>query len=110
MYDLCLIGERELVAGFKLVGINDTFIATPENGTSLLKQLFNSKKYNVIMVSQSFEKYLNSDEINLYRGSMDPLVIFIPLPFNFALFFIFLAIIPYFSILFSCHLKFLFSL
>jgi Archaeal/vacuolar-type H+-ATPase subunit F len=80
MYDLCLIGERELVAGFKLVGINDTFIAEPENGKYIVKELFNSKKYNVIMVSQSFEKYMSPDEINLYTGSISPLVIFIPIP------------------------------
>ncbi len=43
MYDLCLIGERELVAGFKLVGINDTFTADPENGKSIVKELFSSK-------------------------------------------------------------------
>ncbi len=80
MYDLCLIGERELVAGFKLVGINDTFIASPEDGKPIIKELFNSKKYNVIMVSQSFQKYMSADEINLYTGSLNPLVIFIPLP------------------------------
>jgi V/A-type H+-transporting ATPase subunit F len=80
MYDLCLIGERELVAGFKLVGINDTFISEPENGVHLLKQMFDSKKYNVIMVSQSFQKYLSDDELKLYSESMEPLVIFIPLP------------------------------
>jgi V/A-type H+-transporting ATPase subunit F len=80
MYDLCLIGERELVAGFKLVGINDTFIANPEDGKSIVKELFHSKKYNVIMVSQSFEKYMSTDEINIYTGSIIPLVIFIPLP------------------------------
>ncbi len=32
------------------------------------------------MVSQSFEKYMTPDEINLYAGSISPLVIFIPLP------------------------------
>jgi V/A-type H+-transporting ATPase subunit F len=80
MHDLCLIGERELVTGFKLVGINDTFTANSENDTPLLKQLFNSKKYNVILASQSFQKYLSNDEINMYTGSIDPLVIFIPLP------------------------------
>ncbi|WP_337861010.1 V-type ATP synthase subunit F [Ferroplasma sp.] len=80
MNELCLIGERELVTGFKLVGINDAFISEPENGITELKQLFNSRKYNVIMVSQSFEKYMSDDELKLYTESMDPLVIFIPLP------------------------------
>ena len=40
----------------------------------------NLKKYNVILASQSFQKNLKVDEINEYAGSMDPLVIFIPLP------------------------------
>ncbi len=80
MPDICLIGERELVAGFKLVGINDTFEADPEKDSPKLRKIFNSKKYNVILASQSFQKYISEDELKIYSTSMNPLVVFIPIP------------------------------
>ena len=80
MANICIIGEKELITGFKLVGVNDTFIADPVNGIKFLRELYKSKKYNVILASQSFQKNLKIDEINEYAGSMDPLVIFIPIP------------------------------
>jgi V/A-type H+-transporting ATPase subunit F len=80
MANICIIGEKELITGFKLVGVNDTFTADPVNGIKFLRELYKSKKYNVILASQSFQKNLKIDEINEYAGSMDPLVIFIPIP------------------------------
>ncbi|MEM0140108.1 MAG: V-type ATP synthase subunit F [Ferroplasma sp.] len=80
MQDICLIGERELVAGFKLVGINDAYEANPETDSKKLKDIFTSKKYNVILASQSFQKYIDEDELRLYSTSIDPLVVFIPIP------------------------------
>ena len=80
MSSLCIIGEKELITGFKLVGVNDTFMTDSVDGAKLLRELYKSKKYNVILASQSFQKNLKVDEINEYAGSMDPLVIFIPLP------------------------------
>jgi V/A-type H+-transporting ATPase subunit F len=80
MANICIIGEKELITGFKLVGVNDTFIADSVNGIKFLRELYKSRKYNVILASQSLQKNLKIDEINEYAGSMDPLVIFIPIP------------------------------
>ncbi len=78
--NICVVGEREIAMGFKLVGINSTFIAEKENGSKTLKALYNSKKYNVILASQSLQKYLTEDELNLYNSTISPLVVFIPIP------------------------------
>ncbi len=76
----CIIGEREVVMGFKLIGINDTFIIDLPDGVAELRELFKSGNYNTIMASQSLQKYLQEDELNIYNTSMNPLVIFIPVP------------------------------
>ncbi len=78
--NICVVGEREIAMGFRLVGINNTFIAEEEDGAKTLKTLYNSKNYNVILASQSLQKYLAEDDLNLYNGSINPLVVFIPIP------------------------------
>lgn len=80
MSGTCIIGEREVVMGFKLIGINDTFITDLPDGVAKLRELFKSGNYDTIMASQSLQKYLKEDELNIYSTSINPLVIFIPVP------------------------------
>ncbi len=80
MSGICIIGEREVVIGFKMIGINDTFIVDLPDGVNKLRTLFESNDYNIIMVSQSLQKYLKEDELNIYNTSIKPLIIFIPVP------------------------------
>ena len=40
MSSLCIIGEKELITGFKLVGVNDTFMTDSVDGAKLLRELF----------------------------------------------------------------------
>ncbi len=80
MSGTCIIGEREVVMGFKLIGVNDIFIVDLPEGVNKLRELFKSNDYSTIMVSQSLQRYLKEDELNIYNISMNPLVIFIPVP------------------------------
>lgn len=80
MDNICVIGEREVAMGFKLIGINDTFIVDINEAALKLREIFSSGKYNVILASQSIQKYLKEDELNLYNTSINPLVVFIPVP------------------------------
>ncbi len=77
MNNVCVIGERELVNGFKLIGIGDAFEFKDKN--DVLK-IFNSKSYRYIFLSESTERYFNDNELNILKSSIDPLVIFIPMP------------------------------
>jgi V/A-type H+-transporting ATPase subunit F len=77
---VAVIGERELVLGFRLLGINSSFIADKEEGASKLMELVKEKKYSLIMASESLKEYLDSKTASLVDMSTDPLVVFVPLP------------------------------
>ncbi|SMD30617.1 V-type ATP synthase subunit F [Picrophilus oshimae] len=77
MNNICVIGERELITGFKLIGIGDAFEFKDKNE---VLRIFNAKKYKYIFLSQSTERYFNENELNILKSSIDPLVIFVPMP------------------------------
>ncbi|MGP6220098.1 V-type ATP synthase subunit F [Caldiplasma sukawensis] len=77
---IATVGERFFTLGFKLIGIEDAFEAYGENGVNVLQELEKSGKYSVIMVSEALKEYMDVKTINHFETSMDPLVLFIPLP------------------------------
>jgi V/A-type H+-transporting ATPase subunit F len=78
--NVAVIGERELVLGFRLLGINNSFIAEREAGVTKLMELMKEKKYSLVMASESLKGYLDSKTAGTVDMSTDPLVVFIPLP------------------------------
>ncbi len=77
---VAVIGERELVLGFRLLGINNSFIAEGEAGVVKLMELMKEKKYSLVMASESLKTHLDSKTAGAVDMSTDPLVVFIPLP------------------------------
>jgi V/A-type H+-transporting ATPase subunit F len=77
---ICVIGERAIALGFRLIGIADSYEYTGEEGVSKLEELSKSKKYSVIFVSETLKKYMDKRLMTYYESVMNPLIMFIPLP------------------------------
>ncbi|MCL4341758.1 MAG: V-type ATP synthase subunit F [Candidatus Thermoplasmatota archaeon] len=78
--NIAVIGERELVLGFRLVGVENSFIAEKEKGVEALQGMMRDKKFSLIMVSESLKSYMDQRTLRAIDVSTDPVVVFIPLP------------------------------
>ncbi len=78
--NIALIGERSLVLGFRLIGIENTFIAEGDEGVKKFREIFSSKKYSLIIVSENIRARLDRKFRSQVEVSSDPLVVFLPLP------------------------------
>jgi V/A-type H+/Na+-transporting ATPase subunit F len=77
---IAVIGEREIALGFRLIGVKDTFIRSGDDAVRQLNELMNSKSYNLILVSERIKASMEKNTIRLVEASLNPLVVFIPLP------------------------------
>lgn len=77
---IALVGERSLVLGFRLIGVENTFIAEGEDGVAKFRELFESRKYSLIMASENIKGKLDRKYLDQVEMSTRPLVVFIPLP------------------------------
>jgi V/A-type H+-transporting ATPase subunit F len=77
--NVCVIGEREAVLGFKLIGIRDVFEAEPGKAAQMLQQLI-SKDYNLIIATESVRRELKSSDLRSIEVMLKPIVIFISTP------------------------------
>ncbi len=75
---IAVVGDRELVLGYRLLGVEDAFIATKEDAQRTLMDLFNSNNYGLIIVSASVRKILSNAAKEKLESSIIPLVIFMP--------------------------------
>ena len=77
---IAVIGERELVIGYRLLGISDTFLASKDNNDAFktMEMLFNSQKFAMIIASH----FIRDSLPQLFRlrveSSIRPLVLFMP--------------------------------
>ena len=53
--NIAVIGERELVLGFRLVGVENSFIAEKEKGVEMLQEMIRDKKFSLVMISESIK-------------------------------------------------------
>lgn len=78
--NIAVVGERALVLGFRLIGLENSFIAEGGKGREKLLELYKSKKYSLIMASSSIKSELDRKTQDSIETSTNPLVVFIPLP------------------------------
>ena len=58
---LAVVGDRELVIGYRLIGIDDTFIVSNEEDTSKkIQELYSSGEFGLIIASNSMRDKLSS--------------------------------------------------
>jgi V/A-type H+-transporting ATPase subunit F len=77
---VAVVGARELVLGFKLIGIHDVFIRHGVEAVKTLMDLINAKSHNLIMASEEIKSHMDSSSLRIAETSLSPLVVFIPLP------------------------------
>ncbi|HJS64599.1 MAG TPA: V-type ATP synthase subunit F [Nitrososphaeraceae archaeon] len=76
---IAIIGERELVMGYRLLGIDDTYIVNQaDEALKTMESIFFSRKFNLIIASQ----FVSASLPHLFRtrveASIEPLVLFMP--------------------------------
>jgi V/A-type H+-transporting ATPase subunit F len=77
---IAVVGERELVLGYRLLGANDAFVVHAEDAQKTVMELFNSNRYGLIIVGGEVRKYLSSSARSKLESSIIPLVVFMPSP------------------------------
>ena len=76
---LAVVGDRELVIGYRLIGIDDTFIVSNEEDASKkIQELYSSGEFGLIIASNSMRTKLSSKFLAEIEESIEPLVLFMP--------------------------------
>ena len=75
---IAIVGERELVIGYQLLGIEDTFIVTGEDANKKLHEVFSSGEFSLIIASESVRSALPVALRTRFEASIEPLVLFMP--------------------------------
>lgn len=69
-----------MILGFRLIGVENTFVAEDDESVSKFKSLFESNKYSLIMASENIKGKLDRKYLDQVEMSTRPLVVFIPIP------------------------------
>ena len=75
---LAVVGDRELVIGYRLIGIDDTFIVDPEEASKKIQELYSSGEFGLIIASDSVRSKIPSKFLSEIEGSIEPLILFLP--------------------------------
>ena len=75
---LAIVGDRELVNGYRLIGIDDTFIVDDEEANKKIQELYSSGEFGLIIASESVRTKIPSKFLSEIEGSIEPLVLFLP--------------------------------
>jgi V/A-type H+/Na+-transporting ATPase subunit F len=75
-----VIGERELVIGFRLIGFKETVLVDDKNAGHEFQTLFESGEHSLILASRRIQNVLPEALRHAAEHSIDPLVVFLPTP------------------------------
>ena len=75
---IAVLGDRELVTGYRLLGIDATYIVVGEEAVQVMQKLFYSNEFGFIVASRSVRDVLSPAFRAKAEASMEPLVIFMP--------------------------------
>ena len=75
---IAIVGERELVIGYRLLGIDDTFVVSDEEANKTTQRLFSSGDSSLIIASESIRHTLPPAFRAKVEASIEPLVLFMP--------------------------------
>jgi len=73
-----VVGDRELVIGYRLLGVEDAYIAGRDDAQKIVMSLFNSNEYGLIVVGDEARRALSPSNREKLEGSIIPLVVFMP--------------------------------
>ncbi|PWU79916.1 MAG: hypothetical protein DLM72_14870 [Candidatus Nitrosopolaris wilkensis] len=77
---IAVLGERELVMGYRLLGIEDAFIGSTDGAevNKTLQRLMSSNEFALIIASNSVRYALSEGFRESVEASIEPLVLFMP--------------------------------
>ena len=75
---LAIVGDRELVIGYRLIGIDDTFIVDDEEASKKIQELYASGEFGLIIASDSVRSKIPTKLLSEIEESIEPLVLFMP--------------------------------
>jgi V/A-type H+-transporting ATPase subunit F len=75
---VAVVGDRELVIGYRLIGIDDTFIVGREDANKTMQEVFSSGNFDLIIASESVSATLPAAFRSRVEESIEPLVLFMP--------------------------------
>jgi len=75
---IAVVGEKELVLGYRLLGVEDALPVGRAEAQKTVMELFNSGKYNLIIVGNEARKGLSAATKDKLESSIVPLVVFMP--------------------------------
>jgi V/A-type H+-transporting ATPase subunit F len=75
---IAVVGERELVIGYRLLGIDDTFIVSGEEASKTIQDLYSSGKFSLIIASDAVRSTIPTVFRKKIEASIEPLVLFMP--------------------------------
>ena len=73
-----MVGEKELVLGYRLLGVEDAIAVSRADSQKTVMELFNSGKFNLIIVGNEARKGLSAAMLDKLESSIVPLVVFMP--------------------------------
>lgn len=75
-----VIGERELVIGFRLIGMRHTYLVDEKNAAKEFQRVFESGEHSLILASRQIQNQLPENLRRSAEHSIEPLVVFLPTP------------------------------
>ena len=75
-----MLGERELVIGFRLIGLKNVIEVTPENAVAEFQRVMAEGRYSLVIASQSIRARLSEAQRASTDASLRPLAVFVPTP------------------------------
>lgn len=77
-YKIVVIGERELVFGYRLIGCTECYIVEEDDYASKLNQLITRKDVGIIIASDFIRDHLSDADLEKIEFLTRPLVVFVP--------------------------------
>ena len=75
---IAIVGDRELVIGYRLNGIDDTFLVDDDDVSKKMQELYSSGEFGLIIASETIRSKLPTTFLSQIEGSIEPLVLFLP--------------------------------
>jgi len=75
---IAVVGDRELVLGYRLLGVEDAYIVTKEEAQRTIMDIFNANTHGLIIAGNEVRKALSPSAREKLESSIIPLVVFMP--------------------------------
>jgi V/A-type H+-transporting ATPase subunit F len=75
---IAVVGEKELVLGYRLLGVEDAVTVSKQDSQKVLMDYVNSGKYSLIIVGNEARRGLSQQVLDKLEASIVPLVVFMP--------------------------------